>query len=375
MALCWVITGGGTGGHVTMALALGEAITEKGDRVLFIGSDQGLEAQLVPENGFELVTLPSRQVMGRRLLGRAAGALAILRASQLARRQLARVGADFVISVGGYAAMPGVIAAVLRRTPLALLEPNAIPGRVNRLTARFAACVFLGFAAAADRIKTRAPGRDSQERVRCLGIPLRRSLVAAFHSAGPRRSTDVPSRVLIFGGSQGAHQINEAMIEAIPRLANRPIEIFHQTGEADRERVAAAYRKSSLRAEVVAFEPDMPARYRWADIALCRAGAITVAELALSGLPALLVPYPYAADAHQAANARELELAGAARCLDNQSLDGECVATALLGLLDTPEELAAMSAAAAKLARPDAAARIVHECSDLLAARRARAQT
>jgi UDP-N-acetylglucosamine--N-acetylmuramyl-(pentapeptide) pyrophosphoryl-undecaprenol N-acetylglucosamine transferase len=169
---------------------------------------------------------------------------------------------------------------------------------------------------------------------------------------------------LVSGGSQGAHQINQLMMEAAPRLDPLGIEIVHQTGEADRELVETSYRAAGLRAEVVAFEPDMPSRYRWADLALCRSGALTVAELALAGLPALLIPYPYAADDHQRANAAALVAAGAARLLDDQSLDGGCVIKSLQDLFASPERLAAMSASAVKLARPDAAARIIEDCSN-----------
>ena len=154
------------------------------------------------------------------------------------------------------------------------------------------------------------------------------------------------------------------MIEAAPRLDPHCLEIVHQTGEADREQVEKGYRAAGLRAEVVAFEPDMPSRYRWADLAVCRAGALTVAELALAGLPALLVPYPFAADDHQAANAAALVATGAARLLDGQPLDGKCVAQALQDLFASPERLTAMSASTAKLARPDAAARIIEDCSN-----------
>jgi len=364
MGLSWVIAGGGTGGHVTPALALGEVISKRGDRVLFIGSDRGLEARLVPQAGFELVALPSRQVMGRGVAGRAAGALAILAATFRARREIARAHADLVVSVGGYAAMPTVIAAVTRHTPLALVEPNAIPGRANRLAARFCQRIFVGFEAAAPRLASRG-GRQSAGRVRCLGIPLRETLVAAFEEASQARRPSPPYHLLVFGGSQGARQINEAVMAALPRLADLPIEIFHQAGESDREGVAAAYAEAGVPGQVVAFERDMPARYRWADLALCRAGALTVAELALAGLPSLLVPYPYAADDHQAANARELEQVGAAVRLDGPgeaALSGDRLADALDELLCEPERLVAMRGAASRLARPRAAQDVVEEC-------------
>ena len=194
------------------------------------------------------------------------------------------------------------------------------------------------------------------------------ALVEAFGPQGARRVPAPPFRLLVFGGSQGARQINEAMIEAAPSFDAQLLEVFHQTGEADRERVAAAYAAAGLRAEVVAFEPDMPARYRWADLAVCRSGALTVAELTLAALPALFVPYPHAADDHQAANARALADAGAARVLDPRSLTGDRLAAALRDLFAAPAELQSMSAASAKLARPDAAEQIIEDCAALLAA-------
>jgi UDP-N-acetylglucosamine--N-acetylmuramyl-(pentapeptide) pyrophosphoryl-undecaprenol N-acetylglucosamine transferase len=364
MALSWVIAGGGTGGHVTPALALGEAIAERGERVTFIGSERGLEAKLVPDAGFELVALGSQQVMGRSLLGRLRGVLGIVGQVGAARRALAARGADVVVSVGGYAAMPAAIAAILTRRPLVLVEPNAIPGRVNRLTARFARAVFVGFDRAA---RTLDRGHTT---IHQTGIPLRRGLLEAFANAPERKPPEAPLHLFVFGGSQGARQINEAMMSLAPRLAPLPVVIFHQTGEPDRERVAAAYSKAGARAEVAAFEYDMPKRYRWADLAVCRAGALTVAELALAGLPALLIPYPFAADGHQKANAEALAEANAGRCLDAHPLDEQGLGDALTELFEQPEALARMSAAASALARPDAAREIIETTARMIAEER-----
>ena len=366
MALKFAIAGGGTGGHVTPALALGEALSQRGDQALFIGSDQGIETRLVPEAGFELVALPSRQVMGRGVLGRVLGVFAILRAVGGARRSLREFGADAVISVGGYAAMPASIAAVMSRKPLFLVAPDAVPGRVARLSARFARIVFTGFEAARQHLGTAGSREDG---VRCLGVPLRRALTDEFRDEGPRRTPAAPFRLLVFGGSRGARQINEAMMAALPQLKELSIEVVHQSGADDRDRVAAAYVEHGVRATVVAFESNMPARYRWADLAICRAGALTVAELTLAGLPAVVIPYPFAADDHQTANARELELAGAAQLLQSLGLAGEhaeLLFEAIATLLASPQTLVAMSAAALKRARPDAARRIVDECAHSL---------
>ncbi len=373
MAMSYAIAGGGTGGHVTPALALGEAIRERApeDRVLFVGSDRGLEARLVPEAGFDLEALPSRQVMGRGPLGRLAGAWSILSSAVSAWRLFGRSRPDVVISVGGFAAMPAGLAAVARGIPLVLVEPNAIPGRVNRLLARFARAICVSFDAAGRRFD---PGFEADageaSRVRQVGTPLRRALIEAFRAdAGHERKPAPPYRLLIFGGSQGARQINEAVIGALPRLSGLPLVFFHQTGEADRERVAAAYAEAGVEAEVVAFEPDMPSRYRWADLALCRAGALTTSELALAGLPALLVPYPYAADDHQSANAEALERAGAGRRLDARAFDADRLADALSELVAEPARLEAMTRAAVGLGRPEAAREVVETCVRLVEGR------
>jgi len=358
----WVIAGGGTGGHVTPALALGEALRQRGDEVLFIGSARGLESRLVPDAGFDLEVLPSEQFMGRNLPGRIRGAFSILRSVGTACRLLRRFDASAVISVGGYAAMPAALAARIMRRPLFLVEPNAIPGRVNRLTARFARTVFVGFES------TRGSLPDRTESV-CVGVPLRRALYRAFATRAKKDVPSPPLRIFVFGGSQGARQLNENVPKALSRLRKKSVEVFHQAGEADRAAVAARYAELGLPAEVVAFEHDMPKRYEWADLAICRAGALTVAELALAGMPALLVPYPFAADDHQVANARALEEAGAARCLDARPLDLHALAQAVAELVTTPGRLVLMRTAAERLARPHAARDIIEHCSARLEGR------
>jgi len=355
MARRWVIAGGGTGGHVTPALSLGEALRERGDEVLFVGSARGLESRLVPDAGFELVVLPSEQFMGRNLLGRIRGALSILRSVGSAISALRRFKAEAVISVGGYAAMPAALAAWLTRRPLFLVEPNAIPGRVNRLTARFARVVFVGF----ESTRGNLPGRTESL---CVGVPLRRALYRAFENRPEKGVPSSPLRIFVFGGSQGAQQLNENVPEALGRLRKKSVEIFHQTGEKGRAAAEARYAELGLPAEVVAFEHDMPNRYEWADLAICRAGALTVAELALAGMPALLVPYPHAADDHQRANARALEKAGAARCLEAQPLDVNELAQAVAEFVTTPGRLVLMREAAGHLARPNAASDIIEHC-------------
>ncbi|HEX2485126.1 MAG TPA: undecaprenyldiphospho-muramoylpentapeptide beta-N-acetylglucosaminyltransferase [Myxococcota bacterium] len=359
----WVIAGGGTGGHVTPALALGQAARAAGDDCLFIGAERGLERRLVPEAGFELLTLGARPLVGRSP-GERVAALAALGTSTLrAARALREFRADLVLSVGGYAAVPVTLAAVLLRRPLALLEANARPGAANRLVARRARVLFVEFEAAGRALT----GRAADARVRVTGLPLRRELVAAFAGAPPPRAPTPPFRIFVFGGSQGARQINDAVLALLPRLDPARFSFVHQTGESDRERVAAGYAAAGVRGTVVAFERDMASRYRDADLVVCRAGAMTLAELALAGRAALLVPLTHTGGGEQLENARERERAGAAEVIDPARDTGEALLESLEKLVADPARLLAMGAAAARLARPDAAERILAECRALLA--------
>jgi UDP-N-acetylglucosamine--N-acetylmuramyl-(pentapeptide) pyrophosphoryl-undecaprenol N-acetylglucosamine transferase len=373
----WIIAGGGTGGHVTPALALGETLRDAGEPVRFIGTRRGLEQRLVPDAGFELLALDSRPIVGRSIAQRIHAFYALLGATFRAGRSLREFGADLVISVGGYASVPAALAALLTGTPVVLVNTDATPGAANRMLARFARRVFVGFEGgrAAFASSTR------EERIRVAGVPLRKDLVSEFRDAGcraprpepsggpvePGAQPQGPAHLFIFGGSQGARQINDAMIQALPRLDPARIQVVHQTGEADRDRVEAAYAGAAFEAEVIAFEPDMPSRYRWADLVLCRAGAISVAELALAGRASLLVPLAHVGGGEQFANARELEQAGGARVLDSRALTAGGLVEALEALLCDPSQLRRMGENASKLARPEASRRIIEECRSLLA--------
>jgi UDP-N-acetylglucosamine--N-acetylmuramyl-(pentapeptide) pyrophosphoryl-undecaprenol N-acetylglucosamine transferase len=359
--LRWAIAGGGSGGHVTPALALGQAARAAGESCLFLGARRGMETRLVPEAGFELVALPAQPVVGRGPLARAGALFALAASTVLAAFALLRFAPHAVISVGGYAAVPASLAAVLLRRPLALVETNARPGAANRAVARFARRIFVEFEAAGAALA----GAAADPRVRILGLPLRRELVEAFRGAPAARAASPPYRLFVCGGSQGARQINDALLAILPRLDPARFELVHQTGESDRERVAAAYDAAGLRATVVAFERDMAARYRAADLVVCRAGAMTLAELALAGRPALLVPLTHVGGGEQLENARERERLGAARVVDPARDTGEALFEALEALLANPVQLQAMGAAAARLARPGAAEAILAECRAL----------
>jgi UDP-N-acetylglucosamine--N-acetylmuramyl-(pentapeptide) pyrophosphoryl-undecaprenol N-acetylglucosamine transferase len=355
-----VISGGGTGGHVTPALALGEALRSLGEPVLFVGSERGIEKRLVPDAGFELVMLDARPVLGRGPLARAAALLALARATWRARRLLAARGARAVVAVGGYASVPAALAAATLGRPVALVNTDAVPGLANRLLARLARRVFVGWPGAAAAFGGGA-------RVEVSGVPLRAALRRAFAAEAREEKPREDERLHLFafGGSQGARQINDALLAALPALDPARLAVVHQTGEADQARVEVGYRGAGFDATVTAFERDMPARYRWADLVVCRAGAISVAELALAGRPALLIPLGHVGGGEQFANARELERAGAARVLDSRGLEQEAFTRELLALLDDPEALRAMGRRAAALARPDAADTIAAACRAL----------
>ncbi len=353
-----LFAGGGTGGHVIPAIAVAEALLREDpmSEVLFVGAAKGIEERLVPAAGFPLELLSVGKLQGTRWISRlrTLGGLppALLRAIQIARTFNPHV----VVGVGGYASAPMALAARTLGLPLVLLEQNAVPGATNRVLARLAQRVVTSFVA--------TPGLP-RRRVAFLGNPLRPALVerleAASRTYGAGR--DRPSRLLIFGGSQGAHHLNELALAVAPRLASSipsGIEIVHQTGEADERHAKEAYADAGIKAHVAAFfDETMPEHYAWADLALCRSGATTVAELCVASLPAILVPYPHAANDHQAANAREAVEAGGATMIREADLDPDHLHTTLQNLLSDRLRLSHMGRAMRSCARPRAAARVV----------------
>jgi len=350
-----LIAGGGTGGHVFPALALGAALVDRGLGIAFAGTSQGLEARLVPAAGRTLYLLPGRQVRGGGARGVARGTITLTRGLGSALGLVRRVRPRLVVGVGGYASVAGVMAARLRRVPVVLLEQNAIPGAANRSLGRFARRVCLGFPEAASFFPS--------GRVIHTGNPVRPEVLAAL---------DTPPAVglglLIFGGSQGAHRLNRAAVAALEALGPiaRGLRIRHQTGAADRGEVAAAYQRLGLDARVDVFVGDMGAAYRDASIVVSRAGAMSCAEICAMELPAVLVPYPYAADDHQRRNAEILAAAGAARVILDRDLDGPRLADALAPLLHDPSTRTAMAARSRDLGRPRAAADVAEVCMEVI---------
>jgi len=364
-----LIAGGGTGGHLFPAIALAQAFCDRCPHmlVLFVGTRRPFEIREVAKAGFAHVAIRAAGIKGRRLagkldaFGRVAGGIFESMALML------RFKPDLVLGVGGYSAGPVVLAAWLCRRKIVLHEQNLRPGLTNRLLAPLADCIFVAF----DESVPAFGGK----RVRVTGIPLRRELSAGRADAGAdgdaggkdERKKDVPT-VLITGGSQGARRINSLMIGALERLAGgREIRFVHQTGAADEARVRAAYMRLGLEAQVKSFFDDLPRRYRSCDLAVCRAGAVTVAELAAAGCPAIYIPYPFAADNHQWHNAHAMAAAGAGEVIAEEKLTADRLAERIIHYIENPRMLAQMGRRAAARAKPDAATVMVEHCCRLLA--------
>ncbi len=351
-----VIAGGGTGGHLYPGIAVARALVARvpGAQVTFVGTAQGIESRVVPREGFALEVIRSAGLKGKSAAALARG-LALVPVSALdAWQVLTRRAPAIVIGVGGYSSGPVVLLAALRGIPTLLLEQNAVPGLTNRLLAR----VVKAAAVTYERTLPFFGGRAFVS-----GNPVRPEFLdaGAKEEHGPSSSPRHAARVLIFGGSQGAHALNVAMVEAAPRLAaaDAPPDLTHQTGERDLEMVRSGYRQHGLTARVEPFLYAMDREMSEATIVVCRAGATTLAELTAAGKPSILVPLPTATDDHQRRNAEALAEQGAAEVIEQRDLTGDRLAAAILALVHDPARRERMAAAARRLARPDAATVIV----------------
>jgi UDP-N-acetylglucosamine--N-acetylmuramyl-(pentapeptide) pyrophosphoryl-undecaprenol N-acetylglucosamine transferase len=359
-----VFAAGGTGGHLYPAVALAREFVRQAPavRALFIGTTRGIEAKVLAHEGFELAMIAARPVMGQGVLQATVGLLSLPGAIGQSLVLLRERRATFVLGVGGYTSPPVLVAARLLGLPRAILEPNAYPGMANRVVGPIVNLVFLAFHEAA--------GYFPATKVRVTGMPVRRELFAPGAPLPEEGGGAQQGRrtLLVFGGSQGARAINEAMIEALPRWAamREQVAIVHQTGEADYARVKAAYERAGVRAEVAPFLFDMPRALRAADLVVSRAGAMTLAELTVCGKPAILIPLPHAIHQHQVHNARVLAEAGGAVLLPQRELSGARLAQEVAALLGDPGRLRAMGERSRGLGRPAAAETIVRHCLELI---------
>jgi UDP-N-acetylglucosamine--N-acetylmuramyl-(pentapeptide) pyrophosphoryl-undecaprenol N-acetylglucosamine transferase len=339
-----VIVGGGTGGHVIPALAIAREMRERyGAEVMFIGTSRGIETRLVPQAGFPLKLIEVGQLKNVSLARRAKTLTDLPRAVLVCRKMFAEFRPQVVIGVGGYASGPGMLAAIVTRVPTLAFEPNLVPGFANRVVARYVTAAAVHFE------QTKRFFRNA----RVTGVPVRREFFSI-----PPRTFSPPGSLLVFGGSQGARVLNQAMIDAIPKWKDLGIAIRHQTGERDFEKIESAYRQTGFPAQVSRFIDDMPSAFAAADLVLCRSGASTVAEITAAKKPAIFVPFPFAADDHQLKNAEALEHAGAARLVPEAQITPERLSGAVAELLNNPAALAEMSAKTKALAHPEASKEI-----------------
>ncbi len=347
-----LIAGGGTGGHLFPGVALAEELrAREPDAVIkFVGTARGIEARVLPDLGWDLELI---EVSGLKTVG-AAGAMKgmfrLPKAMWQARRIVKAFSPDAVIGVGGYASGPVVLAAKLAGIPTAICEQNSIPGLTNKMLGKLVRSVFLSF----DESKRFFNGK----KIVMSGNPVRRDLVQKLLTAGV--TTDSKVHVLVVGGSQGAVAVNALAVEALTTLAKTiDIAIVHQTGDKDLEPTAAKYTAAGITADTRAFIKDMAAAYQQADLIIGRAGATTVAELAIAGKPAIFIPYPFAADNHQELNAREMADKGAALMFRQADLTADKLADALRPLLTDAARRHEMGTAMKSLARPTAAATVI----------------
>ncbi len=345
-----LIAGGGTGGHVFPALAIAREWMSRGKEreVVLVGTQRGIEMKLVPQAGLPLETLRVAGLKGKGGTTLLKNLVMLAPARLDAERVLRKHKPVAAFGVGGYAAGPMLLAAWMGRVPNVIFEPNAEPGLTNKVLARISARIATGY-----EISARIWGRKAV----VTGCPVR----PEFFLIAPRKA-EKPFRLLVTGGSQGALPINRAFVDAMDRLAARKNElsIVHQTGERDYNAVRTAYARREIHAEVLPFLTNMAERFAWADVIVCRAGAMTAAEIAAAGRAVIFIPFGAATDSHQLRNAEEMVQAGAGRLISEAELTAERLASEIFSLLDQPQEIERLSFAARRLARPHAASDIVN---------------
>jgi UDP-N-acetylglucosamine--N-acetylmuramyl-(pentapeptide) pyrophosphoryl-undecaprenol N-acetylglucosamine transferase len=355
-----VIAGGGTGGHLYPGIAVARELLarEPAAAISFAGTAGGIEARVVPREGFALDLIRSGGLKGKSVIARARGAALIPLGLVDAWRIVTARRPDLVIGVGGYSSGPVVLIAALRRVPTMVLEQNAVPGLTNRLLSRWVQAAAVSYESTRQFFGSHAF---------VSGNPVRPEFIDAARSTESSREA-AGTRILVFGGSQGAHAINMAMVEAAAQLAARGphLRLTHQTGTRDVEMVRTAYAQAGLTADVEPFLDDMGRRLVEADVVVCRAGATTLAEITAAGRAAILIPLPTATDDHQRMNAEALVTNGAAELLLQRDLNGAVLAERILALGDDRPRRERMAAAARALARPDAARVIVDRALNLM---------
>ena len=343
-----LFAGGGTGGHIYMAVALAQKLKEERPtrRFLFVGTRKEVEAKILPDMGFQVETLRIGGLKRVDLL-QIATTLMLVPGSLLAsRRIIKKFSPSIIVGLGGYSAGPVLLVGKTLGLPSLLIEPNVIPGLTNRLLRRYIDGAAVAYEETLDWFGGRA---------RLTGIPVR----PLFHEIRRRAPLEGPLHVLIFGGSQGSRAINNLVCEALPLLPHHQFSLVHQTGLHDYFRVREAYEKADVQAKILDFIHDMPTYFSGADLILSRAGALTVAEITAAGKASLLIPFPHATDNHQQKNAELLESKRAALVLDERQTSPQDLARLLTEMTSSRERLTEMAQASRQLANPGSAARII----------------
>jgi UDP-N-acetylglucosamine--N-acetylmuramyl-(pentapeptide) pyrophosphoryl-undecaprenol N-acetylglucosamine transferase len=343
----YVIAAGGTGGHIFPGIALAREVVSRrpGARVILVGTERGMETRLVPAAGFRLETVRVSGFAGKGLVGRISAVARLPLGISEARRLLRRLAPRAVAGVGGYVSVPVILAARSLSIPTLIHESNALPGIANRLLSRVATRTAVGFEAA----KPRLSGPSV-----VTGNPVR----PEFFASPPIEPGVRARRLLVFGGSQGSAALNRVMVEAAPMLAGERLEVIHQTGEKRLDEVRGAYQNLPDGWRLESFLPNLDEQMSWSDLVLCRAGSMTLSELAAAGRPSVLVPLPSSTHGHQQENARTFSNAGAAVVLEERRLSGAELARTLTLLLSSPDRLSRMGEEARRLSQPDAARRL-----------------
>jgi UDP-N-acetylglucosamine--N-acetylmuramyl-(pentapeptide) pyrophosphoryl-undecaprenol N-acetylglucosamine transferase len=344
-----LIMAGGTGGHIFPGLAVADEMRAAGWDVVWMGARGGMEERLVPPRGFKTAWIRARAARGKGLVQKALLPANLLFSFWESARHIRRIRPDVVLGLGGYVAFPGGMMASLLSRPLALHEQNAIAGLANRV-----------LSGVSDKVMVAFP--DALRNAEWTGNPVRAEIAAIAPPEQRFAGRGGPLRILVVGGSLGAQALNEAVPRAAKLLA-APVDIVHQSGEKHLEALSRNYAKAGVRGELVAFIDDMARRYAEADLVICRAGAVTIAELSAGGMASILVPFPHAVDDHQTANARFLADQGAAILLPQREMTAEKLA-ALIGSLDRGR-LLEMAKKARALGKPDAARVVARRCTEI----------
>lgn len=346
-----VIAGGGTGGHLFPGIAVARELEKRAEKpeILFVVGKRPLEAEILSRYGYPSRSLDVEGLKGGSIIKKMKVIFSLPTSLSQASDVIRRLKPHFVLGVGGYSSGPVCLAARMMKVPSAVHEQNSYPGLTNRLLARAVDCCFVSFEESARFLKC--------PRIVITGNPVREEFL---EGTGRPDSLNQSFTLLVVGGSQGAIAVNEAVVEAVKILKGkgRIIRVIHQTGKKDLERISSSYRGFDAEAEVSAFIYDMAAAYRRADLVVGRAGATTIFELAATGRPSILIPYPFAANNHQESNARSLVKAGAAEMILQRDLSGELLCDLIIKYMTDRELLSGMSRAALGIARPDAAGAI-----------------